>query len=186
MCVRRQLAPRGSPATCAPAPHLSLCRSDPGADGGEGGGGGGDSYHLWGGAMLPDELDAKLTLGGGEGGGGGRGSAPPSAPPSLAGDQAQQQQQQQQGGDLASLWGNAQVGGRRTQRLARRLGAGMAPPVLRAPQLAPSPARPGGRATPWLTRRMPPRPALPRLCLQGDRNDPFGSYLAGLRLGTGF
>lgn len=28
-------------------------------------------------------------------------------------------------------------------------------------------------------------PLPPRLP-QGDRNDPFGSYLAGLRLGTGF
>lgn len=39
-------------------------RSDPGTEGT--GGGDGESYHLWGGAMLPDELDSKLTLGDGE------------------------------------------------------------------------------------------------------------------------
>lgn len=35
-----------------------------------------------------------------------------------------------------------------------------------------------------LTATLPPAP--PLLLPQGDRNDPFGSYLAGLRLGTGF
>lgn len=89
-------------------------RSDPGVpEGGQ------EGYHLWAGAMLPDELDSKLTLGEG----GGRGSAPPTAPASLAAGSppggaaapaaAQQAGQQPQGaaapGDLASLWGNAQV-----------------------------------------------------------------------------
>lgn len=37
---------------------------------------------------------------------------------------------------------------------------------------------------PGLTQALPAAARPPRL--QGDRNDPFGSYLAGLRLGTGF
>lgn len=95
----------------APLPHA---RSDPGAEGE------GEGYHLWGGASLPDELDSKLSLGG-DPNAGGRGSAPPSvivgSAPSAgagmaaaAGTQQQLQQQPPASADLASLWGNAQVG----------------------------------------------------------------------------
>lgn len=100
--------------------------SDPGTGAGKGSG---DRYQLWGGALLPDELDSKLNLGPAEPG---RGSAPPSAPPSVTAGSppagAAGAAGSQPTADIASLWGNA----------------------------------------------------------QGDRNDPFGSYLAGLRLGTGF
>jgi hypothetical protein len=95
------------------------------ATGAEGGGGGGDTYHLWGGALLPDELD-RLSLGEGAAG---HHPAPNAGSAAAPGAQAAPAPgPPQQPGDLASLWGNA----------------------------------------------------------QGDRNDPFGSYLAGLRLGTGF
>ena len=94
-----------------PSPHHLLppcCRSDPGTGAGEGSG---DRYQLWGGALLPDELDSKLNLGPAEPG---RGSAPPSAPPSVTAGSppagAAGTAGAQPTADIASLWGNAQVG----------------------------------------------------------------------------
>jgi hypothetical protein len=68
-----------------------------------------DSYHLWHNTLLPDELESKLTLGGSGSGpiAGNRGSAPPTAPGSVVG--GNEGPQTQPSGDLASLWGNAQV-----------------------------------------------------------------------------
>jgi hypothetical protein len=112
-------------STEADADQPARPSSDPGAGAGEGSA---DRYQLWGGALLPDELDSKLNLGPEPG----RTSAPPAAPPSVTAGSPPAGAAGAAGGqptaDIASLWGNA----------------------------------------------------------QGDRNDPFGSYLAGLRLGTGF
>ena len=129
--------------------------------------------------MLPDELDAKLSLGPEPG----RGSAPPSAPPSISAGSppagaAGTQGAQQQPGDIASLWGNAQV---------RRPAAPGSP----AAACCAAGHEPSATAAHACLRHIPVPPCLltlpsPPPCLQGDRNDPFGSYLAGLRLGTGF
>jgi hypothetical protein len=87
---------------------LLLVRSDPGAEGGEGG----ETYHLWSGSLLPDELDAKLNLGDQPAHAAGPSSAPPSVVGSASPAPPPSQAATQQPPDLASLWGNAQVGTR--------------------------------------------------------------------------
>lgn len=105
----------GAWARCLHASHPTpfptthpCCRSDPGAGAGEGSD---DRYQLWSGALLPDELDSKMNLGPAEPG---RGSAPPTAPPSVAASSPPAGAAGAAGGqpatDIASLWGNAQVG----------------------------------------------------------------------------
>ena len=102
----------------------------------------------------------------------------PPGPAAPAGGAAAQAGQQGQQGELASLWGNAQVG----------TGEG-GPGCERALLLHPchrscDPA--AVLALLALGAALPPHHLIPASRLQGDRNDPFGSFLSSLRLGTGF
>lgn len=94
------------------------------------------------------------------------------------------QQQQPAAADLASLWGTAQV-------RAEVAGHGLAPAGQHARAAPMYAGAANNRAC--LALKLPWRMGvswrdlnLSHAPLQGDRNDPFGSYLAGLRLGTGF
>ncbi len=178
-----------------------------------------DNYHLWGGSgsLLSEELDAKLTMGGGE-----RPPSAPAGPVSPAAAPAPAGLQEGPGGapaNLASLWGAAAQVGAGWERCS----GSHSPTFLRplwscccSQTILSWRAEPVGMElwrglglVPWLTfarswlcggaslrqclaksamhQELAGSRCLPSALLQGDRNDPFGSYMSrGWTLGTGF